>query len=374
MSTSDVEPEHAPAAGGSRRSGAGPAPFAGLIESGLRYFLAVAQAGSITEASEQLHVAGSAISRQIARLEHEIGVPLFERHPRGMVPSEAGIRLAGFVQRNMMDIEQVVGEIRRLPGGRRSQVRLVAAEGFAWDLLPEAIASFRHDHPEVDFSLHVTSSAAASEHVRDGKADIAVTFSLAPVKGISVEYSQREYVHAVVNTRHPLAQRSSVSLAELLPFVLAIVDEGTTVRQLFDVCCSAEQLSFEPVFETDYCGALYTFTKFRRRRDPHRLSAGAQAPRDRRARGDSAVRSGDAPALPADPVDGRPVAAARGRRLRDAPGATRAGPLTVTTRFAVRATAHCPDGDGHQPARCIFFAKRTIRSRVRPSYRKGISE
>jgi DNA-binding transcriptional LysR family regulator len=262
VSASDVEPEHTPAAAGPRRSGPGPAPFAGLIESGLRYFLAVAQAGSITEASEQLHVAGSAISRQIARLEHEIGVPLFERHPRGMVPSEAGIRLAGFVQRNMMDIEQVVGEIRRLPGGRRSQVRLVAAEGFAWDLLPEAIASFRRDHPEVDFSLHVTSSAAASEDVRDGKADIAVTFSLAPIKGISVEYSQREYVHAVVNARHPLAQRSSVSLAELLPYALAIVDEGTTVRQLFDVCCSAEQLSFEPVFETDYCGALYTFTKF----------------------------------------------------------------------------------------------------------------
>src|ERR1700754_3041405 len=132
VSASDVEPEHTPAAAGPRRSGPGPAPFAGLIDSGLRYFLAVAQSGSISEASEQLHVAGSAISRQIARREHEIGVQLFERHPRGMVPSEAGARLAGFVQRTMIDVEQVVGEIRRLPGGRRSHVRLAAAEGFAW--------------------------------------------------------------------------------------------------------------------------------------------------------------------------------------------------------------------------------------------------
>jgi Bacterial regulatory helix-turn-helix protein, lysR family len=75
VGTSDVEPERTPAAGEPRRSGLGPALFAGLIESGLRYFLAVAQAGSITETSEQLHVAGSAISRQIARLEHEIGAP-----------------------------------------------------------------------------------------------------------------------------------------------------------------------------------------------------------------------------------------------------------------------------------------------------------
>jgi DNA-binding transcriptional LysR family regulator len=258
-----IEPEAAPTAGGgSWRSGLGPPSSEGLIDPGLRYFLAVAHAGSIAEASEQLHVSGSAISRQIARLENEIGVPLFERHPRGMVLSEAGAGLAGFVRRTMVDIEQVVGEIRRSRGGRRAQVRLAAAEGFAWDLLPEAIASFRRDQPEVDFSLHVTSSAAATDHVRDGKSDVAVTFSLTPMKDICVEHSQREYVHAVVNAQHPIAERSTVSLAELLPYALAIVDEGTTVRQLFDVCCSAEQLNFQPVFETDYCGALYTFTKF----------------------------------------------------------------------------------------------------------------
>jgi hypothetical protein len=47
-----------------------------FLDTGLRYFLAVAQAGSIAEASAELHVAASAISRQIARLEHQIGVPL----------------------------------------------------------------------------------------------------------------------------------------------------------------------------------------------------------------------------------------------------------------------------------------------------------
>jgi DNA-binding transcriptional LysR family regulator len=245
------------------RSSRGPSPSStpGLVDPGLRYFLAVAQAGSISEASEQLHVAGSAISRQIARLEHDIGVPLFERRPRGMVLSEEGKRLAGVVRRNMLDIEQVVGEIRR-GGGCRSQVRLAAAEGFAWDLLPESIASFRHEQPDVDFRLHVTSSAEATQDVRDGKADLAVTFSLTPTKDVRVEHSQREYVHAVVNAQHPIAGRSTVSLAELLPYALAIVDEGTTVRQLFDACCSVEQLNFEPAFETDYCGALYTFTKF----------------------------------------------------------------------------------------------------------------
>lgn len=251
------------AAGDTGRAGAGArdAVTGGLIDPGLRYFLAVAQTGSITGAAERLHVAGSAISRQIARLEHEIGVALFDRRPRGMALSEAGTRLASYARRNALDVEQVINDIHGIRAERRSRVRVASSEGFAWDLLPEAIASFHRDQPETTFTLHVTSSTAASQSVRDGNADIAVTFSLAPAQGVRVEHSQREYLHAVVNSHHPLAQRSTVSLADLAPYALAIVDEGTTMRQLFDICCSAEQLTFDPVFETDYSGALYTFAQ-----------------------------------------------------------------------------------------------------------------
>jgi DNA-binding transcriptional LysR family regulator len=253
---------HGPAGRGLTGAGATPERAPGpFLEPGLRYFLAVAQAGSIAEASAELHVAASAISRQITRLEHEIGVPLFERQPRGMLLSDAGVRLAAVVRRNVADVEQVVGDIRRSRGGHRPRIRVASAEGFAWDLLPEAIASFHREHPDIGFDLHVTSSAAATERVRDAAADLAVTFALTPARDVRVEYSQREYVHAVVGARHPVASRAAVSLAELRPYALAIVDDSTTVRQLFDVCCSAEGLTFDPVFETDYSGALYTFAK-----------------------------------------------------------------------------------------------------------------
>lgn len=239
-------------------TGASAGPF---LDAGLRYFLAVAQAGSIAEASAELHVAASAISRQITRLEHEVGVALFERQPRGMVLSDAGVRLAAFVRRNVADLEQVIGEIRGAGDAHRERIRVASAEGFAWDLLPEAIAAFHREHPDVGFGLHVTSSAAATEAVRDAAADLAVTFNLTPARDVRVEYSQREYVQAIVGATHPIATRPAVSLADLRPYTLAIVDDSTTVRQLFDVCCSAEGLHFDPVLETDYSGALYTFAK-----------------------------------------------------------------------------------------------------------------
>ena len=70
-----------------------------LQDTTLRYFLAVAQSGSLTEASARLHVAASALSRQIAGLEAQLGTPLFERHPRGMVLTAAGEILAVHARR-----------------------------------------------------------------------------------------------------------------------------------------------------------------------------------------------------------------------------------------------------------------------------------
>jgi DNA-binding transcriptional LysR family regulator len=155
----------------------------------LRYFLEVAGTGSISQASERLHVAASAISRQIAKLEHDLGVPLFERRPRGMVLSEAGELPAAYARRSRLESEQVIEEIRGLSALRHSVIRLASSEGFARDLLSEAIVAFRESYPGVRFRLRVDAPSAATDAVREGAADLAVTYALAPEPDIKVEYS-----------------------------------------------------------------------------------------------------------------------------------------------------------------------------------------
>ncbi len=81
-----------------------------------------------------------------------------------------------------------------------------------------------------------TAPTEATQRVRDGTADIAVCFSVAPEKDVNVHYAQRAPIFALVAQDHPLAQQKSVSLADLKPWPLAIYDEGVTVRQLFDIC------------------------------------------------------------------------------------------------------------------------------------------
>lgn len=170
----------------------------------LRYFVEVARTGSISDASARLHVAVSAISRQIAKLESELGAPLFERRPRGMTLSEAGERLLAFAQRSLLEAEHVMKDIGGLDALHGSLLKIACSEGFAIDFLPGVLASFKARHPGVDFTVWVVSPADATRRVRDGDADIALTFSLAPEKGVRVDHTERAPVFALVRHDHPL--------------------------------------------------------------------------------------------------------------------------------------------------------------------------
>ncbi|HEX6358540.1 LysR family transcriptional regulator [Actinophytocola sp.] len=234
-----------------------------FLPTALRYFLEVARTGSISEASERLNVATSAISRQIAKLEQEVGTPLFERQPRGMVLSEAGEILAGYARRSSLEADQVLADVHGVRELRHSTVRLASPEDFARDFLPAAIIAFREKHPGIRFRLNVVDPAAATQQVRDGVADLAVTDGAVPEKGVRVEYSRRQPIYALMPDDHPLATRDDLALAELLEYPLALMDEGTTIRRLFDVCVAAEGLTFEPAFVSNYSGALESFARLR---------------------------------------------------------------------------------------------------------------
>ncbi|MEU1947414.1 LysR substrate-binding domain-containing protein [Streptomyces sp. NPDC056697] len=234
-----------------------------LLPTSLRYFLEVARTGSISVASEHLHVATSAISRQIAKLEQDVGAPLFERRPRGMVLSEAGEILTAYARRSALEAEQVLADVHGVEALHRSTVKLASSEGFARDFLPAAITAFREKHPGVRFRLNVTGPAAATRQVIAGTVDLAVTYSLGPEGGIKVEYSRQQSIYALMPDDHPLAYREYVELADLVEYPLALMDEGTTIRQLFDVCVALEGLSFEPALVSNYSGALQSFARLR---------------------------------------------------------------------------------------------------------------
>ncbi|WP_233801053.1 LysR family transcriptional regulator [Paraburkholderia sp. HP33-1] len=227
----------------------------------LRYFVEVARSGSLSDASGRLHVAVSAISRQIARLESELGVTLFERRPRGMALSEAGERLLAYAQRSLLEAEHVMKEIGGLASLHGSRIKIATTEGFAVDFLPTAIADFGSKHPGIEFTLSVMSPGAATRLVRDGDVDIALSFSLAPEKGVKVEHTERAPVFALLRTDHPLAARAKLSLAEVSRYPIVLSEAGTTIRQLIDITCALEGILLEPDLICNHSGSIYRYAQ-----------------------------------------------------------------------------------------------------------------
>jgi DNA-binding transcriptional LysR family regulator len=232
-----------------------------LQDTALRYFLEVVRCGSIREASQRLNVAGSAISRAITQLEDLLGVQLFDRHARGMIPSAAGEVLAVHALKSAHDSERVVHDIQALQGMQRGRVRLAATEGFAIEFIPRLISEFVGQHPGIQFHLGVHAPAESTRRILHGDADIGLTMSRTPENGIQVEHLQPSPVVAVVRQGHPLTHFKQASLSQLLAYPIALPELDTTVRQLFDIACSRQRLNVEPVLTSNYVSGLLGFLR-----------------------------------------------------------------------------------------------------------------
>ena len=230
-----------------------------MLSSEIRYFLAVANSGSLSAASEQLFVAVSAISRQIQRLENQVGVPLFARHARGMVLNEAGEIFAHHVRKNMLDMEYALAEIKGLKAVRRTLIRIACTDGLAFTLLPRMVAAFREDNPGVLFDVKVTSTQGVAELLRSGECDVALQFSLHAERGVDVLGSWPAPVLIVMHQTHPLANAASVTLADLNQYPLALPQQNTTVRQLFELASHMSGNLVEPVITCDNFSTLFHF-------------------------------------------------------------------------------------------------------------------
>ena len=227
-----------------------------LLNTPMRYFLEVAQAGSVNQAAARLYVAASAVSRQIARLEDGLGTALFERRRSGMALTAAGERLAGHLRTTVLDAEQVLEQVRHLGGQAAGRVRVCCTEGFAGGFMPTLMRAFQAAQPASQIELHVGSPDEVSQLLLRGEADIGLKYVVAPEPGLRVEHAAPAPVLAVMSPDHPLARQRSVELADVVRHPLLVGSRGVTARQLFDLACSAQGLQYRPVFVSNFSSVM----------------------------------------------------------------------------------------------------------------------
>lgn len=227
-----------------------------LLSTPMRYFLEVARTGSINQAAGRLYVAGSAVSRQIAKLEESLGAQLFDRQARGMRLTPAGERLSAHLSTAVADAEPVIASVRELGGRQATRVRLACTEGFAAHFMPPVMLAFQQAHAHAQLDLYVGSPDEVSAQLTRGEVDVGLKYVAAPEPGLRVEHHASAPVLAILRPDHPLARRPSLTLEELVQFPLAVGHRGVTTRQLFDLACANAGLSYQPEFVSNFSSVL----------------------------------------------------------------------------------------------------------------------
>jgi DNA-binding transcriptional LysR family regulator len=226
------------------------------LSTATRYFLEVARTGSVTLAAGQLHVASSAVSRQIAQLEAQMGLVLFERRGRGLVLSSAGERLAAGLRHTVLELQRLTEDLH----GSHLQVpptlRLACTEGFTSGFMADVMGAFRRRHPDCGLVQVSTSPEGVSRLLLSGDVDVGLKFSVAPEVGLRIEHQQPAPIWLLCAPGHPVAQARQPTLAEVVRHPVAMAPPGTTVRQLVELVFNVEGLRVYPAFTGDFATLL----------------------------------------------------------------------------------------------------------------------
>src|SRR5262245_19277081 len=200
----------------------------------LRYVEAVARHHHFTRAADELHVAQSALSHQIRRLERELGTPLFERTSRRVITTEAGRVVAARARRVFAELEGAREEVDQLRGVLRGRIRIGALVPAGGVDLPDLLASFSRAHPGVEVGLHEGIAADMYRRLADDDLDAAICLLAGETPdGLAVEpLSQDEVVAAFAPDRAPRAPH--VTVADLDRMAVVATRRGSAITHALD--------------------------------------------------------------------------------------------------------------------------------------------
>lgn len=219
----------------------------------LAAFRAVARLEHMTRAAEELDVTQPSLSRAISRLEREVGVPLFNRHGRGLRLNQFGAAFLSHVDQIFRELDAATGELRDMGGLEQGYVSL-AAGALHW--LPEVLQPFLTTYPEVRFRLAQRSFPEMTRLLEDGEIDFCILPAPALAPRTHWERLRTAPIFAVVPASHRLAGRIGVRLDELGGEEMILGKPGDVLREVMDGYFRQTGITPQVACEADEPGAV----------------------------------------------------------------------------------------------------------------------
>jgi DNA-binding transcriptional LysR family regulator len=220
----------------------------------LTYFLAAAHTQNFRRAAERCLVAQSALSRQIAALEQELGVALFTRNKRRVALTPAGQEFARYVSKAMEQLQEGQQWITELQAGERGTILLGCIESLTTALLPALFTVFHQRHPYVRLKVRVDHTDRLLALLEQGEIELGLVLDPGQQSELLiVKELFRQPLHLLVSAWHPLAQMQArtVTLEQIVAEPFLLLDETSRMGQITQRIFAQRGLPLRPLIEIE---------------------------------------------------------------------------------------------------------------------------
>lgn len=216
----------------------------------LRYLDEVVRRGSIRKAAEHLHVAPTAVNRQILDLEAELGAPLFDRIHNRLRLTPLGEMVLAHVRSTLREHAALRERIAEFKDERRGEITVATTAGLAGSLLPSLVHDFRQRYPGIAVRIIDLPIVEISAAVERGDAELGLGYDL-PGRPVLRTLAASEWqIGAVVPPKHALARQSSVLLSDCIGHALILPAAPLSIRTLLDEAFERNAIKVTPVAES----------------------------------------------------------------------------------------------------------------------------
>lgn len=219
----------------------------------LRYFVAVAEEGSLTLAAERrLRTAQPSLSRQIRDLEHEVGVPLLRRTPRGVELTDAGAVFLDYARLALAQADAAREAARRAGKAAKGSLAIGFLTGQEMNWLPEVMRLVRDTLPDVDVTVASMISPALAEGVARGKLDLAFMRPESSTPNLEFRVVRREPLVVVLPSDHHLARQPAIEPQALVgERFIGVSAVAPVLRGIIDDYLSRSGVDITPDHDVD---------------------------------------------------------------------------------------------------------------------------
>jgi DNA-binding transcriptional LysR family regulator len=200
----------------------------------LRLFVAVCDHRNIARAAEEAHIEPSAISKRIAQLEADLGVPLLARSRRGVEPTGAGVALLEHARSVLFTLERIGNDVAAFGGGLRGRVSICASASAIAEALLDDIAAFMSEEANANIRVDVEERRSSDlvRQLREGAASVGVCWDNVDLQGLQHRPYRRDRLAIAVHPGHALANAEQLSFDQTLTYEHVGLPPSTAVHTM----------------------------------------------------------------------------------------------------------------------------------------------